>query len=739
MSLKNGTMPLRRFHSLCARHSALYAASLILLLAALPERSPAQSHATLTAPHVTVSLLVPPAELYAGESFTAGLDFKLEDGWHVYWVNAGDSGEPPTIKWTLPASITAGAMQFPPPKRLPLGPLMDFGYEDEVVFPIPIQVAKMQALVDMPRAALQPNLAAHVDWLVCREVCIPGKGDLAVKRPIVPVPEGHPEEDPALSGLIAKFQSQLPKALPAAATATFSPTPKGFLLNVTGTKSASAEFFPLDETIIANAAPQPAQATPDGVRLTLTKDENLQAAPQKLNGLLELADGTAYEIHATPGTIATSTTAAPPTDFGSILGAAGLAFIGGILLNLMPCVFPVLFIKGLALVQSSQHERHKLRAHGWVYTLGILVSFWIVVAILVILRAAGQQLGWGFQFQSPTFLALMALLLFFLGLALAGQFEIGLSLTSAGGSLAQKQGYAGSFFTGVLAMVVATPCTAPFMGAAIGYALSHSIAVSFAVFTALALGLALPYLALAYFPGWARVLPKPGAWMEVLKQAVSIPIFATVIWLVWVFAQIAGTTALTGLLAAFLLLAIAGWFLGRWPGKAAAATIALVFLVLAAVTPIWSVRMFSAPRSFIVAGVVANEQAATTWQPFTPALVAQSRAQGKAVFIDFTASWCLSCQVNERLILNRADVQQRLRDSGAVLIRADWTNQDPDITRTLAALGRSGVPTYALYPADPNAPAHVLPEVLTPGIVMSALNSLPATNRQSATLSRPTH
>jgi thiol:disulfide interchange protein DsbD len=412
-----------------------------------------------------------------------------------------------------------------------------------------------------------------------------------------------------------------------------------------------------------------------------------------------------------------------------------LAFIGGILLNLMPCVFPVLFIKGLALVQSSQHERHRLRAHGWVYTLGILVSFWVVVAVLIVLRAAGRQLGWGFQFQSPTFLALMAMLLFFLGLALAGQFEIGLSLTSAGGSLAQKQGYAGSFFTGVLAMVVATPCTAPFMGAAIGYALAHSAWVSFAVFSALALGLALPYLALSYFPGWARVLPKPGAWMEVLKQAVSIPIFATVIWLVWVFTQLAGTTALMGLLAAFLLLAIAGWFLGRWPGKAGATTMAVVFLSGAIATPIWSVRTFGVPPQPVSAQSAPGSQLpapGSAWEPFTPTLLAQSRAQGKPVFVDFTASWCLSCQVNERLILRRADVEQRLRDSGAVLLRADWTNQDPDITQTLAALGRSGVPTYALYPADPSAPAHVLPEVLTPGIVLDALAALPKPQQQTA-------
>lgn len=704
---------------------------LVLVTAALVGvAAHAQAPSSVTAPHVTVSLLVPPAQIYPAQTFTAGLDFRMEEGWHVYWTNAGDSGEPPLIKWTLPAGVTADPMQFPPPKRLPLGPLMDFGYEDDVVFPVPIHVVQ-----DFHPAQPQATFAARVAWLICREVCIPGKADLALTRSALAAAPSAPVVDAAAQTLIGRFENQLPKPLPSTDTATFSPTPKGFVLDVTtGSKQSSAEFFPLDPTVIANAAPQPAQAIANGVQLTLTKDENLQAAPQKLNGLLELPDGTAYEIHATPGAFTlTAVATTPPTDFSAVLkavgGAVGLAFIGGILLNLMPCVFPVLFIKGLALVQSSQHERRTLRAHGWVYTLGILVSFWVVVAVLVILRAAGQQLGWGFQFQSPTFLALMAMLLFFLGLALAGQFELGLRLTSAGGTLAQKQGYAGSFFTGVLAMVVATPCTAPFMGAAIGYALSHSAVVSFAIFSALALGLALPYLALAYFPAWARVLPKPGAWMEVLKQAVSIPIFATVIWLVWVFTQVAGTAALIGLLAAFLLLAIAGWFLGRWPGKTAATAIAAAVLIAAIGTSVWAVRSLATPAaaSASTAGAGSNQ-----WQPFTPALLQQSRAQGKPVFIDFTASWCLSCQVNERLILLRADVEQRLRDSGAVLIRADWTNQDPDITQTLAALGRSGVPTYALYPADPSAPAHVLPEVLTPGIVLDALASLPRNQQQSA-------
>jgi thiol:disulfide interchange protein len=689
---------------------------------------------SVTAPHVTVRLLVPPAQIYPGEQFLAGIDFKMEQGWHVYWTNAGDSGEPPKIDWNLPPGITAGAMQFPAPKRLPLGPLMDFGYEDEVAFPVPMQVA-----ADFQPKSAHASIGGHITWLVCREVCIPGKANLSISRAALTTAPSTPGVDVTAQGLIAKFQALEPKDLPAGDAAQFTSSAKGFVLDVTtGAQQNSAQFFPLDETVIANAAPQPARATANGVELALAKDENLQAVPKTLNGVVELADGAAYVIHATPAEAARSGPAAAGglSDLGAIFQAAALAFVGGILLNLMPCVFPVLFIKGLALVQSSQQERRELRAHGWVYTLGILASFWAVVGVLLVLRAAGRQLGWGFQFQSPVFLALMAMLLFFLGLALAGQFEIGLSLTSAGGALAERHGYGGSFFTGVLAMVVATPCTAPFMGAAIGYALAHSAAVSFAVFTALGLGLALPYLALAYFPGWARLLPKPGAWMEVLKQAVAVPIFATVIWLVWVFAQIAGTNALIGLLAAFLLLAVAGWTLGRWPGERPAAAIAAVVLLAAIATPVWAVRHLgttgTTPGS-------ATRQAASEWEPFTPALVAQYRAQGRAVFVDFTASWCLSCQVNERVILDSNAVKQHLKDSGVALVRADWTNQDAAITKALAALGRSGVPTYAIYPADPAAQPHVLPEVLTQGIVIDALQTLQNPQRQSANLSRPTH
>ena len=423
---------------------------------------------------------------------------------------------------------------------------------------------------------------------------------------------------------------------------------------------------------------------------------------------------------AAPSVAVPVQTAPKPFSGSALLRATGLAFLGGLLLNLMPCVFPVLFIKGLSLVQSSAEERHKLRLHGLVYTLGILASFWLVVGVLLALRGAGHNLGWGFQFQSPTFDALIAMLLFFLGLSLAGQFEIGLTLTSAGSGLAAKSGYTGSFFTGVLAVVVATPCTAPFMGAAIGYALSNSALVSFAVFTALALGLAAPYLLLAFNPAWTRLLPRPGAWMEILKQAVSIPIFATVIWLIWVFTQTAGTSALVDLLIAFLLLAVAGWILGRWPAKAFATIAAVLVLALAVALPVSAVRRTSA-QATPSAGTTTPE-----WAPFSPELVAKYRAEGRPVFVDFTASWCLSCQVNERVVLNRDDVRNRLKTSGVALVRADWTRHDETIAQTLASLGRDGVPTYALYPADPQAPPVLLPEVLTPDIVLNALDGIKA-------------
>ena len=356
----------------------------------------------------------------------------------------------------------------------------------------------------------------------------------------------------------------------------------------------------------------------------------------------------------------------------------------------MPCVFPVLFLKGLALLQSSGQERKHLRSHGLVYTLGILVSFWIIVGVLLALRAGGSQAGWGFQLQSPTFLTLLASGIFFFALSLAGLFDIGLSLTSVGGDLAQKQGYTGSFFTGVLATVVATPCTAPLMGAAIGFALAQPAAITFAVFTALALGLAAPYLLLSFQPAWTRILPRPGAWMEIFKQITAVIFFATVIWLVYVYGSLfAGSASgnqsiyrVALLLGCFLMLAVAGWVLGKWPARWTSTIAAILIAAVGLAIPLYQ------PKDTTL-----------VWSPYSQQALDQARAAGHPVFIDFTAAWCLSCQVNERLVLKSADVQHQFSKNNVTLLSADWTQYDPEITKQLASVNRSGVPTYVIYPA----------------------------------------
>lgn len=693
-----------------------------------------------------MQLVAPSSTLPRGAAQNAGLYFKLEQGWHVYWKNAGDSGEPPRIRWTLPAGITAGPLEFPPPARLPLGPLMDFGYENEVLFPFTLAA-------DASAASGPATLRAHVSWLVCREVCIPGKADLEVTRTVTAASEGSAPVEPDAS-LFARLGTNLPQPLPASDKLGFVATPAGFRLTVlTGERETQAAFFPADQNILDNPAPQKVSPTANGFTLDLKKDANLTQAPAELSGVLELSGGRAYEIAAKQGPPAppnlviggvirvpspeTPHAVAPSFGVGRTEGLAAtpsqpnlgkiilLAFLGGIILNLMPCVFPVLFLKGLALVNSGGEERHRLRAHGLVYTLGILVSFWALVGALLGLRAAGARLGWGFQFQSPVFLFLMAGLLFFLGLSLAGQFEIGLTLTSAGGSLAQKQGYAGSFFTGVLAVIVATPCTAPFMGAAIGYALAASAVVTFAVFTALALGLAAPYLALTLQPAWTRILPRPGAWMEVLRQAVSVPIFGTAILIAWVIAESYGATMLAALLVGFLLLAIAGWFLGRWPAKGWAAVLAGLIVLCVVGLSVYS-RSLVEPKFDADRVVVLNISRipGTYWDSWSADKVTRYQSQGMPVFVDFTAKWCLSCQVNERVALTSPDVMKAFADAHVMLLKADWTQQDPAIAEALQKLGRSGVPAYVLYVPGEASP-RLLPEALTPGIVLDAIHNLP--------------
>ncbi len=660
------------------------------------------------APHLTVELTSLRPQIAAGGTLDLGLVFTLEEHWHVYWVNAGDSGEPPKINWTLPKGITADPMQFPPPQRLPLGPLMDYGYETQVAFPVLLHAAE----------GMKPgktHLDAHVTWLVCAAQCIPGKAHLGIDLDVVP----GPLPDPPLVGALGAAINSLPKPLPPNMSVSAVGGAKSIGVTVhTGTEQKEAQFYPFDTEQIDNPAPQGIEPLKDGVRLVLARASDSVSLPKTLHGLVELTGGDAYEFTTpvTPGIVAPAATppkngALAPAPSGSgitLLGELALAFGGGLILNLMPCVFPVLFLKGLALVQMSKHERQHQRAHGLMYTLGILISFWAVVAALLLLRAGGRSVGWGFQMQSPGFVAVLAALVFFLGLSLAGQFEIGLSLTSAGGGLAQKQGLAGSFFTGVLATVVATPCMGPLLGAAVGFALSQPVGLTFLIFTALALGLALPYLLLTLQPQWTAILPKPGAWMETLKQLTAVPLFATAIWLAWVYGQLFGADGINRmalLLFSFLVLAIAGWALGRWPARWGSSIAALVLIALALLIPL-------RPQTV----------EAETWEPWSPESFTAARASGDPIFIDFTAAWCLSCKVNEAAVLRSREIEDKLAKGHFKLLKADWTQYDPKITAELASVNRSGVPTYVIFPAGKDSNADVLPELLTRDIVSKAID-----------------
>jgi thiol:disulfide interchange protein DsbD len=654
------------------------------------------------AQHLTAELVSLAPAIAPGGSVDVGLVLTLEEKWHVYWINAGDSGEPPKITWTLPKGITAGPMRFPAPSRLPLGPLMDFGYEEAVTFPVTITAAK-----DLKPGKV--HLDAKVDWLVCREVCIPGKAHLGLDLLIDPAATAPAQP----VGAIGEALGQLPKPLPANMRFSVTGGKGAFLLDlVTGERASYAEFYPFDQEVIANAAEQVVDPQSNGVKLRVVRAPELTKLPAQLHGVIKLSQTDAYEVTApvTPGEVIAATGKGVATKSSSNLTAwtaVGLAFLGGVILNLMPCVFPVLFLKGLALVQASSEERARIRAHGLIYTLGILVSFWAIVAVLLIVRAGGNEAGWGFQLQSPVFLVVLASAIFLFALSLAGIFEIGLSLTSAGGELTQKQGYTGSFFTGVLATVVATPCTAPFMGAAVGFALAQPAVVTFAVFTALALGLAAPYLALSFQPAWTRLLPKPGAWMEVFKQITAVIFFATVIWLTYVYGSLYGANGVyeaAQLLVCFLVLAIAGWILGKWPARLGSTIAALLLIAVAIWVPLHRTK-----------------ETTLAWQPYSQQALDKARADGHPVFIDFTAAWCLSCQVNERLVLKSDAVQRQFAEHKVTLLKADWTQYDPEITKQLASVGRSGVPTYVIYPAAKNSNADVLPELLTKDIVLKAL------------------
>lgn len=664
----------------------------------------------LTAPHLEVDLISSHQVVVPGDKAYVGLRFKLEPEWHIYWINPGDSGEPPQIEWQLPAGVTIGAIEWPVPKKIPVGPLMNYGYENEVLLPMALEIAP-----DFQSG--EAKLVADVRWLVCREECIPGKGRL--EKTIRVKSGGRAEPD-------AQWHAHFLAAL----EATAKPVPhdwqllaksqdEEFLLAIESPSVAGilkVDFLPAVTDLIVHATEPRVRVEGKRIDLTLTKSDRLLNDPEALPGLL-LVSFDEGEVKAFEASFPLRAPGTEAIFSFSVLLAILSAFLGGLILNLMPCVFPVLSLKVMSLMQMSGMKRGEMIKHGWAYASGILVSFWVLAAALLLFRISGSQIGWGFQLQSPQFVFALACLLFFFGLNLLGFFEISGSFTGMGNSLAASEGYRGSFFTGVLATLVATPCTAPFMGSAVGFALTQPAIVAVWIFTSLALGLAAPYVVLSYVPALGSYLPKPGRWMESFKQFMAFLIFATVLWLMWILGLQTSFMGPVALFGAFIVISFAVWLAIRWPRlKAVAVLCGLLALILIGLP----LKPFTENRGV---SEDAHEEK-LQWEKFSPERLARYREEGKPVFLNFTAAWCISCKVNEMVALNAPEVQAKFRELGIVLMKADWTNHDPLIAETLAKFGRSGIPFYVLYLRDKSKPAIEFPEVLTAGIVLKHLSQM---------------
>lgn len=665
----------------------------MLLLAPVP-----LSAKPVKAPHVSVELVAESASLKPGTETWIGLAYTLEPGWHVYWRNPGDSGVPPTITWTLPEGFSAGEIQWPRPDRIQEGPLVSFGYHGTVMLMVPLSIPASY------RPGSRVEIRAATSWLVCKDTCIPGKADLLLTL-------GEARGDHA-SGF-TRTRKLLPSAMPAGWLVTVSAQEKTVVLsfsNTGGALRAPAFFFPLNVNEIDNAAPQALAWGPGGAHLSLVKSDQLANLPASLDGVL-VSGSQSWTLHLPLGG------GAPVTAGPKVLAlwwALVLAFVGGTILNLMPCVFPVLSIKVLGFVRESIHRPHEVKIHGLLYGAGVIVSFWVLASGLYVLKAGGEHLGWGFQLQSPMVIIVLATVLFLIALNLLGVFEAGTSVMRTAGSISWGEGRPAAFFTGVLAVFLATPCTAPFMGTALGFAATQPIHSGFLVFTALAMGMAAPYVALSFAPHLGRLLPRPGRWMETFKHVMAFPLLATVIWLLWVLGLQAGLIAVIHGLASMLAAGFAGWLYGRWH-TGFMRGIAGAIIGIACIAAVLGVRD------------IASAHAAgrdSMWEHWTPARLERALATGKPVFVDFTAAWCLTCKVNEAVALGTTDVQEAFRKHGVVLLQADWTNPDREIEKALAAFGRDGVPLYILYPGGRSAAPIILPQLLTPRAVLNALDGL---------------
>jgi thiol:disulfide interchange protein len=693
--------------------------------------------AVVTTPQVRAELVAhAPQGVAAGQPLWLGLRIEHAPHWHTYWKNAGDSGLPTTLAWNLPPGVTAGDIHWPTPQRLPIGPLVNYGYEGTLLLPVPLAVPASFA-ADSLRVQLR------ADWLVCKTECIPESGEFALDVPARAATVAH-------AALFEATRAAAP-AVPPGAEVAASIEGDRLVLRAQGLPATlsgkRAELFPEVAGVIENAAPVEQGWQGDAWQARVALAAQRSASPDRLPVVLRF-DGEPRGVLLTAAVAGPWPAAAPTAPVSPALQAAiaegraardaalpapaaiGLplallfALVGGAILNLMPCVFPVLSLKVLGFSQHAHEARERVTG-GAAYTAGVVLSFVALAALLLALRAAGEQLGWGFQLQSPGFIAALAVLFTVIGLNLAGVFEFGTWLPSGAAALRARHPAVDAFLTGVLAVAVASPCTAPFMGASLGLALTLPAAQAIGVFAMLGLGMALPYLLLTLVPAATRWLPRPGAWMQRFKVMMSFAMFATVVWLVWVLGSQVGIDGAAALLALLVALAFAVWAFGSLRGAGRTATGAgriatgAGALLLAGATLAWAVPQWQGSAGRATTPIAADAR----WQPWSADRVRELNAQGRTVFVDFTAAWCVTCQFNKRTTLADEALLAAFEAKRVVLMRADWTSRDAAITRELARLQRSGVPVYVFYRGGQAAPL-VLSELLTVSEVRSAMSSL---------------
>lgn len=665
----------------------------VAILMFIPCVSQAAESNIVQSPRDTVSL-VSATKSVNGQAAQLGLLFRMTAGWHIYWSDPGDAGEPPSIEVTSPKGAKPGPFAWPSPKWLVIGPVGDYVETGTVLLPfkltLPHQITSSGS-----------TIVASANWLVCStSLCVPEQGVFKLHLP------GGAGKASGQAPLFSKASADLPR--PSPYRATIAPDGRLAIIGAGLTRQSikSAHFFPDSANAIANATPQTLGFIKGGFTLALKPKARPSAHP--IAGVLEITDPSgqtqSLTIAAKDGVVGAAKATTP------FLVWIGAALLGGLILNLMPCVFPVLAIKAMAVAKLGHDDRRRARRDAIAYTLGAIIAMLGLGGSLLLLREGGAVLGWGFQFQSPIFIAVMAWLIFIVGLNFAGVFEI-TGLENIGSGLVARGGMTGSFATGLLAVVVATPCTAPFMGGAIAAALAAPTYIGLSIFASLGFGIALPFVLIAAIPGIGRALPKPGAWMDVLRQFLAFPMFATAIWLLWVMTAEAGASGALIVGSGAVLIAFALWlirFKRTLPRGIAVLAAIATLLLLFKISP--ASGHSDSPAGPALSGAV----------DFSPVKLASLREEGKPVFVDMSAAWCITCQVNERVALEPRAIRQLFVRRNITLMQGNWTRRAPDITRFLAAHGRDGVPLYVYYPPNHGASV-ILPQILTPHIVAQAV------------------